>query len=214
MPIRHVIWDWNGTLLDDVDACVDTLNSLLAERAMPTVDREAYRDRFGFPVRAYYEGLGFDFEREDFGALSRDFIARFRARVSQLRLTPGARALLADLRAGGVRHLVVSAMETGLLGTMLAEYALAPLVDGHHGRADLHAGPKVELGLAAVRARGLRADEILVVGDTLHDHELAEAIGCRSVLFSGGHQTRARLASAGTTVVDSLDEVAPILARA
>ena len=101
--IRHLIWDWNGTLLDDVDCCVDTLNTLLAERDMPPVSRSAYKEAFGFPVRDYYAGLGFDFEREDFAKLSVDFIARYRARLNSVKLQKRALDLVQcdELRGRG-----------------------------------------------------------------------------------------------------------------
>jgi phosphoglycolate phosphatase len=209
--IRHVVWDWNGTLLDDVDPTVFTLNSLLEERRMPLVTREEYRDRFGFPVRAFYEGLGFDFGKEDFAALSIAFIERYRARGGAMRLWSGALEVMAALEARGVGQMVVSAMERGLLGRMLAEHGVAGFLAGHHGREDLQAGSKVELGVGAVRAAGLRPEEVLVVGDTLHDQELARAIGCRVALFAGGHQSPARLSAAGAPVIERLEELPPLL---
>ena len=75
--IRHVIWDFNGTLLDDLSCCLGALSTLLEERALPPITTERYREEFGFPVRDFYVGLGFDFEREDFDAVSRTFIARY-----------------------------------------------------------------------------------------------------------------------------------------
>ncbi len=205
--IRHIIWDWNGTLLDDVDCCVDTLNVLLAARGMPAVSRDMYRARFGFPVKDFYLGLGFDFGAEDFGALSHEFIADYRVRVAASQLGAGALALLRDLQAGGIGHVVLSAMERTLLGDMLQDYGVRPLLKAFHGTADLRAGSKVEVGVAAMRELGFSPDEVLLVGDTLHDHETAQTIGCRCVLFSGGHQSRERLTAAGVDVVDSLAEV-------
>jgi phosphoglycolate phosphatase len=211
--IRHVIWDWNGTLLDDVDCCVDTLNGLRAARQLAPIAREEYRERFGFPVRAFYEGIGFAFADDaEFAALSHEFIAAYQTRAAQMRLTPGAHELLAALGKRGLGHVVVSAMEGRLLGQMLRTYGLHPLLAGHHGRDDLSAGSKVEHGIAAVRRMGLDPRELVVVGDTLHDHELGEAIGCPAILYAGGHQTRARLSRAGAVVVDALGDVADHLA--
>jgi phosphoglycolate phosphatase len=206
--IRHVIWDWNGTLLDDVDCCVATLNSLRAERGMPLVSRAEYRAGFGFPVQAYYQAIGFDFAVDDFATLSRDFHARYRARAAEMRVVDGARELLGALAGRGIGHLVISAMETGLLGQMLAEHAISPLLAGWHGRDDQAGVGKVELGASAVSARALDPAELLVVGDTLHDLELAQAIGCRALLYAGGHQSRERLDATGTPVVDSLVQIA------
>ncbi len=98
-------------------------------------------------------------------------------------------------------------MEARLLGDMLDGHGLTPLLAGHHGRPDHSAGSKVELGADAVRRLALDPASVVVVGDTLHDHELAQAIGCRAVLYAGGHQTRERLAAAGAPVIDRLPEL-------
>jgi phosphoglycolate phosphatase len=205
--VRTVIWDWNGTLLDDVDCCVSTLNALRLRRRMATLDREEYRRRFGFPVRAFYEEIGFDFVAEDFAALSRDFIAEYRSRAAEMQVAPGARETLQRLGDRGIRHIVVSAMEARLLADMLDGHGLKPLLASHHGRPDHSAGSKVQLGADAVRQLALDPAAVVVVGDTLHDHELAQAIGCRAVLYAGGHQTRERLSVAGAPVIDRLSQL-------
>jgi phosphoglycolate phosphatase len=87
--IKHVVWDWNGTLLDDVDACVDSINSLLRERAMPTIARDHYLEHFGFPVRDFYVHLGFDLDREDFDSISAAFIGRYNDSHHLMRLHNG-----------------------------------------------------------------------------------------------------------------------------
>jgi phosphoglycolate phosphatase len=205
--VRTVIWDWNGTLLDDVDGCVATLNELRAHRGMEPLSREHYRQRFGFPVRAFYESIGFDFRSEPFADLSRDFIAGYRRRASEMRVPAGARAALGRLSEQGVNHLVISAMEARLLGEMLAEHALHTSVSAWFGTADHTAGSKVELGAAAVRKAALAPDSLVVVGDTLHDLELARAIGCRALLYGGGHMHGSRLAESGAPVIDDFAEL-------
>ena len=62
----HVIWDWNGTLLDDNWLCVEVMNTLLSSRNLPLLTLERYRDIFDFPVKNYYEKLGFNFKKESF----------------------------------------------------------------------------------------------------------------------------------------------------
>lgn len=47
--IKHIIWDWNGTLFDDVDICVDNINWLLKKYNLPEITKEKYREIFTFP---------------------------------------------------------------------------------------------------------------------------------------------------------------------
>ncbi len=58
----HILWDWNGTLLDDVDLCVFTMSEVLAKHGLKKIDKKPSRETFCFPVMKYYQSLGFDFE--------------------------------------------------------------------------------------------------------------------------------------------------------
>ena len=201
---KHLIWDWNGTLLDDVDLCVKILNELLAERQMQPVTRGLYRQHFSFPVRDYYVKIGFDFEREDFSRLSEVFVERYRERSGGLTLQSGAFEALRAAHAAGITQSVVSAMERGMLGRMLDHFGIAAYFSRVRGLDHLHATSKIALGVALREELRLAGEEILLVGDTLHDLETAQAIGCRCLLFSGGHQTRSRLSASGATVIEEL----------
>jgi phosphoglycolate phosphatase len=211
MSIRHVIWDFNGTLLDDVDCCVATLNTLLAERALPPISRAQYLAGFGFPVRDFYLALGFDFEREAFDAVSASFIARYSAGLHEAAAHDGAHAALASLRQRALPQSVVSAMELTLLRALLARFGLAEYMAHVRGLDHLNATSKIDIGVALLRELRLEPHEVVLVGDTLHDRELAEAIGCHCLLFARGHQARDRLASSGVTLIESLAEVAPFI---
>ena len=209
---RHVIWDWNGTLLDDVDACVDTLNQILATRGREPVNKDFYRAYFGFPVRDFYANhLALDMSPKDFEELSHLFISTYRGFADRFSLYPDVHAALGDLKRRGVRQSVLSAMEHGLLGRMLEEHALAHIFDNYRGLSDHTAHSKVALGVEAISAWGGDPRHALFVGDTLHDLETAQAMGCECVLFGGGHQCPTRLRNAHTHVVETWPELVRFL---
>jgi phosphoglycolate phosphatase len=221
-PIRHVIWDFNGTLLDDVACCIGALSTLLAERSLPPITTERYREEFGFPVRDFYLGLGFDLEREDFDALSRTFIDRYLAGLEQARAYQGAHDALRYVAGRSLRQSVLSAMEHTMLGELLARYELHEAMQHVRGLSDLRASSKIDLGRALLGELGMPAEAVVLVGDTLHDFETAAAIGCRSILVAHGHQSRARLeremqrhATHGSrpVIVDALSDVVTWLER-
>ena len=60
MRYKHIIWDWNGTLLDDTWLCVEGINQALIKRNLTPISEDRYREVFTFPVRDYYKKLGFD----------------------------------------------------------------------------------------------------------------------------------------------------------
>jgi phosphoglycolate phosphatase len=212
--IRHVLWDFNGTLLDDVDCCVKSLNTLLGERALSPITRAQYLEGFGFPVRDFYLALGFDFAREEFERVSDVFIARYTEALALA--APVARALdaLAELQRRSIEQSVVSAMEHGLLVQLLQRFGLHGYMKHVRGLDHLGASSKVALGLGLQRELGLGPRELLFVGDTLHDFEVATAIGCPCLLYARGHQARARLQASGAQVIDSLDAVLDYVAGA
>jgi phosphoglycolate phosphatase len=222
MSIRHVIWDFNGTLLDDVECCVGTLNTLLAERSLPPISRADYLARFGFPVRDFYLDLGFDFEREAFDQVSATYIARYNARLHAAAPHEGAHDVLAALRARAIAQSVVSAMESTLLRALLARFGLAEYMTHVRGLDHLNASSKIEIGLALQRELCAAPSELVLVGDTLHDLELAAALGCHCLLYARGHQARERLESglgrersgSRARLIESLAEVAEFIGAA
>ena len=211
--IRHVIWDWNGTLLDDVNSCVEVLNGMLLRRGLPYVTRKYYKERFGFPVRPFYEGLGFDVSDQAFAALSTEFIAQYKSVLAGVTLHDGALDVMTRLSCVLEYQVVVSAMEHNLLGTMLTNYGVLPHLRSHQGTGDLQASSKIDVGVALVKALDLNPSEVLLIGDTEHDLELAQAIGCRCALHVGGHQARERLQATGCDVVDDLVSVVALVKR-
>lgn len=206
-PIRHVIWDFNGTLLDDVDHCVETLNSVLEDHAIAPVSRGAYRERFRFPVQAFYTDLGLALDEEDFEALSITYIERYERGVGKLAPPRDAIEVMMAVARRGIGQSVLSAMEQALLDRMLRALGLRDYLQAVRGLDHFRATSKVELGAALVAELGVPAGEMLLVGDTLHDHETARAIGCRCILYAHGHQTPERLRATGAEVVESLSEV-------
>src|SRR5688572_33146933 len=97
----HIVWDWNGTLLSDVSHAVATINLLLAPRGLPLMDVERYRNTFGFPIRRYYETLGFDLQSESLAELCEAFVEAFMAKVGECALAPGSRDLLQLVKRSG-----------------------------------------------------------------------------------------------------------------
>ena len=103
-----ILWDWNGTLLDDVDLCVDALNRLLAGFGYPQrYDHERYRAIFGFPIEEYYVRAGFDFTKHSFAELAEKYMEDYVPASAACPLADGAIDALEAFKAAGVRLIVV-----------------------------------------------------------------------------------------------------------
>lgn len=200
--IDHVIWDWNGTLLNDVPHAIDTINFLLESRGLPLMSVARYREIFGFPIRRYYETLGFDLQAESFADLCDQFIDRFMAKVGECPLAPGSRELLGQIKASGRKQSVLSATEQGRLHGMMSQFGLSHYFDFVFGIADKLAVSKVERGHDLMRESGVPPGRTLLIGDTDHDLEVGNALGISVVLVTHGHQSAERLKRLHHDVID------------
>jgi phosphoglycolate phosphatase len=201
---RHLIWDWNGTLLDDLDLNIAVMNILLDRRRLPLLDRARYHALFDFPVRTYYGRLGFDPAIDSFERLSVEFISGYDARRLESPLHRDTRGILAAARAAGLGQSILSAYRHETLLEIVAHFGLAPLFDHITGLDNIHAHSKVALGHELVRRLDVPPGEILLVGDTLHDLEVARELGVNCALVAAGHHPAERLRAGNAPVYPDL----------
>lgn len=201
-----VVWDFNGTLLNDLQACLDALNVLLRARRLQPVTQTYYRDHFGFPVIRFYESLGFvPVDAEDWENIGESFHMRY-IFSKHLRLQPGAMEAVQALHRAGIRQGVLSALEQGLLEVQLEQFGLAHALDFISGSRSYDGASKLSAA-AALQLRG----PVILIGDTTHDAEVAQAQGWDCVLCAAGHQTEARLKRCGFPVIATLADLLPVL---
>ena len=112
---RHIIWDWNGTLLDDAWLCVEILNRMLEHRGMKTTTLAEYQMNFDFPVIDYYVKLGFDFEKESFDDIAREYICAYESQRFRCRLRDGVIDIIKALKNRGFSQSVLSASQQSSL---------------------------------------------------------------------------------------------------
>lgn len=204
---RHVVWDWNGTLMDDLMLCLDIINKILQRRDLHEVDLERYRAVFGFPLPDYCRRLGFDLRRDPFEILNAEFGELYEARRCESPLQKGVEQVLSSLLVKGVQHTLLSAYEEEKLREIVAFYGLSAYFEAILGMDNDRGEGKVERGRRCMEERGWQAEEMVYIGDTLHDAEVAEAMGIDCVLVAHGHQNRERLASSGWPVVADLHQI-------
>lgn len=211
MKYTHIVWDFNGTLLDDIMAGIDAVNDMLSRRGLATIERvEDYRELFCFPIINYYAKLGFDFEKEDYyGVLAPEWVALYLENYKHSSLTPGAKQILAAVEALGYHQTLLSATELEMLKGQLQDLALAGFFAEVWGLDNIHAGGKMDRAMAWREAHPDAA--ALFVGDTIHDYEVARAVGADCVLYCKGHQSREQLATCNCPIIEDLQELIPML---
>ena len=214
MERPYLIWDWNGTLLDDVGAAVGAVNRMLAARSLPPITREFYRAHFGFPVRPFYAKAGFDLEHEDWDGICVEYHSAI-AEESDQHLRQDAGAALALARDTCAGQSILSALREDLLRRDVAAAGIASMFDAVYGVDNLDGATKLSRGHDLIRRLGLEdgAHGLYFIGDTLHDAEVAKALGARCILVGCGHQAAERLAAAGCPVVASPTEAVRLIAQ-
>jgi phosphoglycolate phosphatase len=207
----HVIWDWNGTLIDDTALCVEILNRSLCAYNLPPVTEEAYRADFDFPVRDYYQRLGFDFSRHSFEKIAAEWIAEYEVRQFSCSLQPQARAVLQALADRRFIQSILSAYHQQLLEKVIEHFQLTSFFEKIVGLTDYYAHGKSETGKRLLTELGCPPSEAVLIGDTTHDHAVASELGIDCILIADGHQPRAKLETSGRPVLDSLAQILDLL---
>lgn len=199
----HIVWDWNGTLLDDVDLCVSTMTAILEKYGLTAIDKAAYRKCFSFPVIDYYKGLGFDFEAVSFEKVGDEWMALYQKNLHAARLHPGVPDFLAQMRSKQKSQSILSAAKETHLIDQLKHFGISDFFDYVYGISDHYAKGKVERGKELLESLNVDCENILLIGDTDHDVEVGHALGIEVLLVGDGHQEPERFESLKARVVKS-----------
>jgi len=207
-----IIWDWNGTLLNDIDASIKSINKILSEKEMELLTRESYRKVFGFPVKDYYVKMGFDFTKDDWETVAYDYINNFISEMPYTRLFDDVVPTLDLCVDRGINHYILSAMEYNQLLKDVDRQGVNKYFDAIYGINNIYAGSKVDLGKKLLIENNIDLNSTIMIGDTIHDYEVAQSMGIDCVLCSKGHQERSRLEDTGCEfVIDGLSDLPNIL---
>ena len=204
---KHIIWDWNGTIFNDVELCVDLINELLEPRGLKTVTLAEYKNVFTIPVRDYYAELGFDFSKESFEVVGKQWMDEYERRKFGCRLHDDVADVILRINKLGIGQSILSAYTQHTLEEMVEHFGLTKYFSHLVGLDNIYAAGKLHLGKDLMKRLGNGKGETLLIGDTLHDYEVATEIGADCVLITNGHQSRKKLESSGTIVLDNLAQL-------
>lgn len=203
--IRQIFWDWNGTLLDDLEYAIGVRNKTFPPFGLPKIKSlEDYFRQFTFPVRDYYYRAGVT--EENFDEVAHAWMDEYVRGQESIPLHTDAREAIRRLKENGLSQVILSASQIEILKGQLAIYGLENAFDDVLGHDNIYADSKEMIGVRYIAKTGLKPEECLMLGDTLHDAEVARGMGIRCILVARGHQSRKTLETAGVPVVDSLLE--------
>ena len=205
MKYKYIIWDFNGTVIDDVEIGIKSVNPLLRARGLKTIDSLAeYQSAFTFPIKEYYKNLGFDFDAEPYEKIAHEWVANYEAHVSEIGLVDGVRELICLFDAAGCEQMILSASESGMLERQLKGFGLENKFSKILSLDNIYAHSKVDIAREYFETVSDRS-AYLMIGDTEHDAEVASAVGIDAVLVACGHMSRERLEKTGFPVYDDMN---------
>ncbi|NWF89299.1 MAG: HAD family hydrolase [Ignavibacteriaceae bacterium] len=204
---KHIIWDWNGTLFNDVELCLDVLNGLLLRNELNPITITKYREIFTFPVKDYYAKAGLDLEKYSFEILGKEWMDEYQNRRLEARLFHNAEKYLQKIFSSGVEQSILSAYKQDTLLELVNHFQLSKYFTYLNGLDHIYATSKVDLGKELMEKLNHEKGEVLLVGDTVHDFEVAREIGADCVLIASGHQSKSKLVECKVKVYENLDEM-------
>lgn len=204
---KHIIWDWNGTIINDVDLCVELINWLLKEKNLKTITKEEYKNVFTIPVKNYYAALGFDFEDEPFEIIGKRWMDEYERRKFECKVYDGVIDVMEKINKLGIGQSILSAYSQHTLEEMVEHFGLTKYFSHIIGLDNIYAAGKLHLGKDLMKRLGNGKGETLLIGDTEHDYEVATEIGADCILSSNGHQRKEKLEKLGAIVLNSVAEL-------
>lgn len=190
---HHIIWDWNGTIFDDLELCHDIISKMLPQYGLKAISLKEYKDYFSIPVRDYYEKIGFDFEKESFEIIGRKWMDEYERRKFECGLSDGIIDVMKKIKSLGIGQSILSAYSQHTLDEMVEHYGLNEYFEYVVGLDNIYAASKMDQGKTLMEKIGNGKGKVLFIGDTIHDLEVAAEIGADCVLLSNGHQSSEKL---------------------
>jgi len=162
---------------------------------------------FGFPIKNYYEKVGFNFSEESFESLANEFIRKYDEQKLSCSLHEGVEIFIEKSRNKGISHSILSASNIQGLADTISYYKINKYFLGINGLSDNFAQSKIEIGKNWINSLEFNNNEILLIGDTLHDFDVAKALNVDCILVSNGHQNKKTLKNSTLNVLESIIEL-------
>ena len=204
---KYIFFDFNGTLLDDVNLCLDLLNEKLINQNKQTLTLDEYKHVFKFPIKQYYKDAGLDFNIESYESMADKFIAKYTPLSLRCGLYPCVIPTLKYLKDNGYKLIILSASETNNLMYQCNNYDISKYFDAILGIDNIYAESKIGIGIKYLNEHSINRNECIFIGDTLHDVEVANEMGVRPVLVMCGHQAYDVIRQSGAILLNDIGDL-------
>ena len=186
-------------MLNDTALCVEMLNNSLGKRGLKKISIDDYRKKFLFPIKTFYESVGFDFSNEAFEITNKEFHDGFEKNFKKLALQPHALSTIKNLKDRGVTQSILSATIQKKLDDQVKFFGLDIYLDNIVGLSNTPSGFGKEFeGKELLSVVDISKKETIIIGDSMLDFSVSSALGINCGLVYNGHNNMDRLAATGS----------------
>ena len=193
--------------MDDRWLCIEGINCSLKKRGLSEITDDIYKDMFTFPVEHYYKKVGFDFTNEPFRVAGDEFVEYYGKFFHKVKLHDQVDSVLDSISNAGLSQSILSAGKQEYLYEWVELHGLSDYFVMIRGIDNQYATGKIELGLSFINELSYPKDNVVMVGDTVHDSDVADAMGIDCILINHGHMGTKKLKATGCKVFSNMMQV-------
>lgn len=204
---RNLIFDWSGTLCDDMALTIEATNYVLSQYGLPALDRTAFRAEFQLPYPDYYAWKTPGAALEDLENYYRFAFARSHTAVTPI---PHAMAFMRFCQARGIRCFILTSMDTKAFEEQSKQLGFYPFFE--HIHSGIH--NKEQYIPTVISQHGLDPQETAFIGDMQHDMNAAHCAGVTAIGVLTGYNNAEQLSvSAPDLTVPDLSYLQRLMER-
>ncbi len=203
--ITHIIWDYNGTVVDDVDTSVAAVNEMLRRRGLSQTDKLTYVNTLVMPLENYYKSVGIC--NESINTLSVEFQQLCNKYSKLSSIFEGVFDVITAARQLNITNILMSSLYNEYLISEVKRYKINDWFDEIIGMTDTSVKSKLSNAKNYLASNKINPQNVLFIGDLTSDAEMAKAVGADCILIPNGHNSKVRCQSQGVKVYDNIKDV-------
>ena len=204
---KHIIWDWNGTLLDDIDISINAINYILKKHNKDLINLNFHENNFCFPIKNYYKKLSLPTDNLNFFLMCNEFASQYNKNWKNTKLQKNAIFVLNKIKSKQISQSILSAQENTQLNKFIQHYQIKKYFSYVIGLNNNKAEGKIKSGKKHLLQLKIPPKNILLIGDTNYDHSISEELGIDCILFYSKHQSKKILKNTSNRIIESLEEI-------
>jgi len=216
--IKLVAFDWNGTLFADAQAVCDACNHFIAAMGGKPITLPTYREKFVVPVIDFYESIGLPRAKvlKNSKKNAEIFHKYYELRASTIRSRSNSKQLLHWLSQQNISSVIFSNHIVNRIQEQIERLSIAKYIDKVIANSQLDEalkGRNKQGKLAEyIRTKKLNPNEVLIIGDSSEEVEIAKNIGSICIAITHGHYSTHRIkTSKPDYLINDLKEVIKII---